>query len=702
MSTPPPVSTALIAGILAAGAVLPSQPRAFQVLVLAAMLAALGAAGRRVALRLLPGSGRLSQAVASFTLAVGLAAVPATWLGHFGLLRPRWFLLAAAILFLLSRLVSPRDVGTGVGAGLAPAREGTSPSPPSSSIETALLLAAAASLALLVAGRLAADFFDNPGLRNYDDLYYHLTAVATWHRHGDLRMVKFAMGDSATTFYPVVSEITAWTLLAPFRDSDVAARWVELPFALASLLAVAAVARHLGLSPGTSALAALLYASVRRASPFLALAAGNDHATAFFTLAALDGALETARSPRAGPAACTGIALGLLLGTKYIGVLNAATVLGVLAVALLARWRSLPPLRSLAEPALLLVIAMGAAGGYTYLRNAVTAGNPLFPAPVHLFGRALPGWEGATLGSEIDIDVPRFLVARPDLFGALFPFTLLPAALLAPLAALLWRGAPVGKRIGTAAVLALPAILFLQFLLLMHDHRENRYFFAGIALAAVAFAWLTERAGRQIGPALRSVVLLGTGWQALRELDLSDGQSLLGIAVLATGAWFARRMRIPRIPAGRLGWIAAAPLVLVALPLGAAIGRYQEVKLRDWPAALFLDRIAGPEGTRAAYTGWNQPYLYFGSRLQNDVTIVPRSRKLAARYYHWGGTPAIPFRSGRYQHWRENLDRLGIEYVVVVRSPWDRPERRWIVRHPRQFRLVYEDAHNEIWKIARE
>ncbi|MFP5287284.1 MAG: hypothetical protein ACLGI9_16210, partial [Thermoanaerobaculia bacterium] len=107
MSTPRPVSTALVAGILAAGAVLPPQVRAFQVLVLVAMLAALGAAGWRIALHLLPDSGRFSQAVASFTLAVGLAAVPATWLGHFGLLRPRWFLLLAAVLFLLSRLIPP-------------------------------------------------------------------------------------------------------------------------------------------------------------------------------------------------------------------------------------------------------------------------------------------------------------------------------------------------------------------------------------------------------------------------------------------------------------------------------------------------------------------------------------------------------------------------------------------------------------------
>ncbi|HSF41660.1 MAG TPA: glycosyltransferase family 39 protein, partial [Thermoanaerobaculia bacterium] len=435
---------AAIAAILAAGALLPAPPRALQILALAALLAALGISGRRIARHLLPEAGPLSRMTAAFTMAVALAVVPATWLGHFGLLRPAPFLLAMATLVLLSRLIPnssqlPPLPGRGNGVVGEESREGEGRGGwPLGRVETALLAAAGFVILVLPLGKAVTDSFDlAPGRNSFDDLSYHLTAVATWHHHGDLRMVKFSMGDSGTAFYPILSEIAAWTLLAPFRDSDVAARWVELPFALFSLVALAAIARRLGLSPRAAASAVLLYASLRRFFPVLALGAGNDHATAFFTLAALDGILETARSPRPGAAASAGLALGLLVGTKYIGVLNAATLLAVLALLVLVR-RPRPALPALAGLAALLAVTMIAAGGYTYLRNAITAGNPLFPAPIHLFGREVfPGWEGATMAfrsrfPEYQIDIPRFLTARPDLFGPLSPFTLLPAALLAP------------------------------------------------------------------------------------------------------------------------------------------------------------------------------------------------------------------------------------------------------------------------------
>jgi hypothetical protein len=696
------------AAVLAAGALLPDPHRAFQVLVLAALLAGLGMAGRRIALRLLPDSSPLSKATAAFTVAVALAVVPATWLGHFGLLRPAPFLLAMAAIVLLSRLLKlPPLPARENGVGGEQSQGGW----PLDRVETALLAAAGVVILLLPLGKAVADsFYQAPGRNSFDDLSYHLTAVATWHHYGDLRMVKFSMGDSGTTFYPILSEIAAWTLLAPFRDSDVAARWVELPFALFSLVALAAVARRLGLSPRGAAFAVLLYASIRRFFPVLALGAGNDHATAFFTLAALDAILATARSPRPGPTASAGLALGLLVGTKYIGVLNAATLLALLALLLLTN-RPRLPVRRLAGLAVLLAGVMAAAGGYTYLRNAVTAGNPLFPAPVHLLGREiLPGWEGATVAyrsrfPEYEIDVPSFLTTRPDLFGLLFPFTLLPAALLAPFAAALRKGA-WARRIETALVFALPVVFFLEFFFLMHDHRDVRYFAAGVALAALAFAWFTERAGARLGTALRMLALLAASASVLTRA-FSPGQALAGAVLLAVLALAAARWLPDRPPVHlpslrTAGWTALSLVLLAALPTGAAVARYQKVKLREKTAAYTLEQLAGPTGARVSYAGWNQPYLFSGSRLQNDVQYVPSTPNLAAQYYTWGGSLAFPFRrEGRYRTWNENLERLNIGYVVLLRSRWENPERRWMTRHPERFGVVYEDSETEIWKVER-
>lgn len=682
------IPPALIAGTLLAGAAWPAAPRGFQMLVFAALLAALGSAGWRIARRLLPEAGRASLATAAFTFAVALAAVPATWLGHFGLLRPAPFFGIAAAVFLLARLIPQ------------PERPVEPPGDPGrlARAEAALVLAVVLLTALAWGRTVHGARYDFPGYYSFDDTYYHLTAVAVWHRSGDLRMVKLAMGDSSTTFYPIVAEICAWVFLAPFRDSDFAARWAQLPFALASLFAVAAGARRLGVSRRAAGLAALLYAAMPEFFPELALSAGNDHTAAFFTLAALDGALELGRRPRKGAAVYAGIALGLLAGTKYLALLYAAVLAGVAAVSLLAN-RPRPSFKTLAGLVGLAGALALAAGGYTYLRNAVSAGNPLFPAPI----LGLPGWESATLAArrlwaEFAIDVPRFLTARPDLFGPLFPFTLLPATVLAPFVAL-GRGS-WGRRIETAMVLALPIVFFLEFRYLMHDHRVARYIFPAIALAAVALVWLIERAGPRWGALLRIAILLPTAWELLRPLGLSSWV-FPAIALVAVGIFSVSGARGEIGPGARL--LATVLVALAVFPLGATVVKYQEVKFRERPAALAFDRATAEKGSRVAYIGWNQPYFFFGGRLQNDVFIVPRSGDLAAREYAWGGSAEFPFEGWDYETWRANLERLGIEYLVVVRTGQglERPERPWIVRRRGTFELFYRDSLIEIWRVKK-
>lgn len=701
MTSPRAFFPPVIVTILVAGAVFPVELRAFQALVLFAMLAALAGTGRRTARWLVPDVGRLSRAVTGFTVAVAVASVPATWLGHFGQLRPGPFLLCVAAAYLFSQFLPDRREP----AGMRPAPTLPGPGSLASRIESTLLFAASAGLALVYAGVAWRLRVEPPGL-GPDDLSYHLTAVAVWQRFEDLRMIKFAVGDWSTSFYPVLPELSAWTLLAPFGDSDVLARWSQLPFALFSLVAVAAISRRLGLSRRSTAFAVIFYGSLRRVLA-LSFTASNDHVAAFFTLAALDAALAAGRHPRPGRFAATGLALGLLIASKYLGLYNAVTVLVVLAVSFAARpgnWnfeRSAVALPGLAG---LLAALMLFAGGYTYLRNAVTAGNPVYPAPVYLFGQEiLQGEEETSVAVRRDspegaIDVPEFLLKRKDLFGSLFPFTLLPAAILAPLVAF-WR-----RKVIAGLVLSLPAIFFLQFLYLMYDHRDVRYFLAGIALAAVAFAWLLDRAGTW-GSGLRSLVLLVTTVLLMRRLEgPSYVENLLALALLlgAALALRARRWWNDRRDAFRRGWAAwaaGAAVLGAAVALGAGVEVYQARKLQKRPAARALERAAGPSGARVAYVGLNAPYLFFGRRLQNDVRIVPLTRNLAAEHYRWGGTVERPFTPGPYRRWRKNLVDLNIRFVVVIRSSWEDPERRWMARRRDRFQRIYRDWETEIWRV---
>jgi hypothetical protein len=719
-----------IVPLLVAGALPDTTSRAFQIAGLTALLAALWETGSRIAGWLVPGFGRLSAAVAGFTAAVGVSTAVAQALGTIGALRPPAFLLAVAAVYLGSLAIPPREAAA---EPYDPAAEG----PPSSrrrfspeGIGAALAIAALAAIALFTLATLRELRLAPPGWDNFDDLSYHLPAIAVWHRFGDLRMMKLSYGDPSTPYYPIVGELASWAMLAPFGDSDVAARWSQLPFAIVSAVAAAAVARRLGLSRRSAAVAAALYLSIRHVLPVLALSAGNDHTTAFFTLAALDGALATARRPSRGHAAYTGLAVGLLAGTKYLALFYAATLVLLLAAALAILReprRELPEPRSWRRILALVGIAVGVsvvAGGYAYLRNAWAAGNPFFPAPVTLFGKTiLPGMPLTGLGDRLQlpearIDIGAFLLHQPKLFGTLGAFLLVPAALLAPLVALLmaWaarrkaeeRGAGPRRLLESALVLALPAIFFLEFLAFMHDHRDPRYFLAGIALAGVAFVWLLERAGSSVATAGRALVALWVTHEMLRRLfpevalEALAMALLLGAAALAVDLAPRLRRRTPRPPAAAVLKIAAlAALGAATFPLGRTVEAYQKHKLRGEPAARTLEEWFHPGGARIAYVGWNQPYFFFGSRLQNSVEVVPHTRDASAAFYDWNLDPALPYDRHRPKAWLDLLDELEIDFVVVVASDSEDPERRWIAGRPERFEKVYDDLKIALWRVNR-
>ncbi|HEY7215109.1 MAG TPA: hypothetical protein VIC28_10800, partial [Thermoanaerobaculia bacterium] len=514
-------------------------------------------------------------------------------------------------------------------------------------------------------------------------------------------MIKFDAGDRSTAFYPIGGELIDWALLAPLRDSDFLLRWSQVPFALGSLAAMAAIALHLGLSRRSTLLAALLYLTVGRAFPGLMFSAGNDHVTAFYVLAAVDAALVFAASRTVGTAVYAGLALGLLIGTKYIGLLFAIPLLILLLVASLRR----PRVRI--SPIAIFGVSATLAGGYTYLRNAWSLGNPFFPVPF----LSLPGWEEVTLAvrrhlPEFHIDLRRFLLIRTDYFGHLFRFTMLPAAALAPLASPLRPGEGWRKIIRTL-VLSLPVIFFLQFLYWMHDHRDIRYFLAGIALAAVAFVWLLEIAAERLlvlAPVVRGALACLIAYKFIHADETSGTREtttavvLLGLAILG----LALRTKLRQAILERrfaLTVLACGIAVLAVAGLSGTPKRYQEEKYRNDLLVEYLEEHAGKDGAGIAYVGGNRPYPLFGSRLQNRVEIVPLTGPLENRFYSWDGSADFPFASGNYRPWKKNLRRLGIDYVVVALTDQSDPERRWMQRHSRDFERVFVFASTEVWRV---
>jgi hypothetical protein len=108
-----------------------------------------------------------------------------------------------------------------------------------------------------------------------------------------------------------------------------------------------------------------------------------------------------------------------------------------------------------------------------------------------------------------------------------------------------------------------------------------------------------------------------------------------------------------------------------------------------------------PKGATVAYVAFNQPYLYFGSRLQNDVQIVPTVWQLSSQYYTWGGDAEFPFDYPEFRRWWRVLEALNVRYVVLRRSGGEEPQRSWVLRRPDRFQPIYGDAEDEVYRVVR-
>src|SRR6185436_10534516 len=460
--------------------------------------------------------------------------------------------------------------------------------------------------------------------------------------------------DPRTSFYPFASELLAWELTTPFGGGDFAARWVELPFALLTLAGVALVARRLG-AGGAALLAPLLYATVSEAWPSMAMTAGNDHALAFTAIAIVHGALLLWKRPRVGTGVYVGAGLGLLVATKYLGVIYAPLLVAlvVLAVVVTRRnewWR--------ARAGALVAVAGGAAavGGYAYLRNWVTTGNPLFPVSLRIGGWSLPGWADVTpaawlAGGDAGFAPWLFPWQMVEKLGWLFRFTMLPAAMVAPIA--VWLLAPKRRRVLYAWLFAVPLATYLLFVFFVEDHRGVRYLLPGLAVAAVAVAWLVSR----LPPPVRLVVGVALAALAAAGWVLDEPVVLLVLPVAALVAWWLRRR--PLSPGLRrqsaLGAALAAVLAL-ALLAPMTMRRCEERRYRNDAAAAALERLAGGQPTRLAYAGGNQPYLFCGRRLRNALFMPTDTLGGETMFYRWRGPLEEPPAQRPRRAWERNLE----------------------------------------------
>ena len=373
---------------------------------------------------------------------------------------------------------------------------------------------------------------------------------------------------------------------------------------------------------------------------------------------------------------------------------------------------------------------MAVAGGYTYLRNAWTVGNPLYPLPLHLGPWHLPGWTESTLAfrrtlPEFAIDPLRFLLANDVLTGRVFVVTLLPAAVLAPLLRL-WPApppaAPPPRRGRPDAASSRPSSSPCR------RCSSSSSWSASTTTATCATssppspspppaspgcstAWrhADRRCTAPCSPAPPSSPSRSsspaTAWRSARgRCSRPPWPRPAAPPRLARPRLRRRRVTHASAAGGRRSALAAAALLalLVAAGLAAApvAERYAADRYAGDPVVQALAEAA-PEGTTVAVVGGNRWYPLFGAHLQNRVLVVPRHGPLTGAFYTWGGDTGFPFDDGDFQAWRRNLAAAGVHWIVLHPDQGDEPIRSWMKAEHHHFHRVATGAERELWYRGR-
>lgn len=553
---------------------------------------------------------------------------------------------------------------------------------------------------------------------SWDSLMYHLLITATWLQEQRIAPI---FGMHPTYFYgyqPANGSVWLWWWMAP-SHGELYANLAFFPQTALLALAAGGVARELGARrhwPLASLFTLLVPVVIRfAATQYVDIFMGAAFAAAAFF------ALRWMREPRWSYAVLAGAGMGLVAGTKVLGI-PFALALGLAVLLARGSWgRRLPQLGAAALSMVLL-------GGFFYARNALEGAGPL--------GAICEGTPGAAASGPIPtiprINTVAYMVPRGEMTWDVLVDVFLgvprPGSeeigigpqllLLLPVLLLPWL---LPREVRRGAVLVWSQIVIQLVIWVLVPYASSWHVFANVryldGAIALMFAGAVALGERWVpAPALRLLALLFLIQNLImfssdmtRTVRLALGLIDAGLVAWAVSEGFRSFIRY------RARELALAGLALCLL-LAPLLARYRvgdrerafrmeytthKIAAFLWaPAYGWLDRH-GEDGTVAVAGSPSSFFIYpvMGTRLERRATYVNINRQDSRRATDYPGCD--PRVDPDPQAWLENLVEQRVRWVFLHRFPQVKfpMEVEWIQARPDLFELRYENQSNLIFEF---
>jgi hypothetical protein len=360
-------------------------------------------------------------------------------------------------------------------------------------------------------------------------------------------------------------------------------------------------------------------------------------------------------------------------------------------------------------------------GGFMYVKNYISIGNPLFPVDVRIFGKTI--FKGL-----MDNATYRLRIAEGDKFelmkiifseglGVQFLTLILPGTFLTVfLYKYIKSKTSPGAELLLLFITPLVMLIFYSFFINIYT---MRYFFPYISLGlltAIIFVVQLPRGDKYlVWVAFISIVASACELAHRYELILSLLLSILFFTALA----FYKRKVAAFYKSQAFNRTVAGALLLVVLFFVYFNNKYSKEEFGRYPISSskkekntdigkswkWLNNRT-KNGASIAYTGRAEFYPLFGTQLKNKVEYISINEKETTAY----NKPDGLFRRKKdFSAWIENLKKKKIEYLFIAlpffinresEDPTKFPiEDEWASGHPELFKLVFENPVARIYSV---
>ncbi len=557
----------------------------------------------------------------------------------------------------------------------------------------------------------------------WDSLNYHFTFAVEWLKHGNLHTPITIADDPGPTYYPVNGSLLFLWLIWPFKNVFLADLG-QLPFFILAFLCAYGISRKIGLEEKLSFFAAGLFLLIPNYFKQLQIAYVDVMVTALF-LACLNFLLLLNENFSGKNALAYAISMGLLLGTKTVALPYCV----LLTIPFLYMLGKNPKKMSRLIIFLILLLSLG---GFSYLRNFMETGNPLYPLNLKLFGKEIfrGVMDNDIFRAHFKIDDYRIgkLLFHEGL-GLQTVIFIFPATLLALLVSLVKNKGRL--KFILIYFLALPFLGYLVYRYVI-PLANTRYLYPMLATGMIAGFYLFKIM-RIPGRLINFFVVLSI----LASIpELAKRQELIASLILAFTLLFLMPLVLKYEKKKALFRNPAFIIFLVVFFISFLWLAEIYYKKNEFPNYVKMVKYSGfwPDAAKAwawlnentrsanvAYTGRPVPFPLYGTNFKNNVYYVSVNKTEPAKlhyfpgsHYHWG----YDFESlhknleqegnyrgnADYSAWLNNLLKRSTDYLFIYSLHQTKRtefpmEDKWATDNPGKFMPVFRNETIKIYEI---